>query len=116
MSLRKSDDFIADVERQYSWYGANAGWNVAEQYLTAVKATCQLLEKHPLLGPQSGFTHLRLRDWRFFVVFRPFKRHVLFYEVTGDAVVMRRAMHGHRDLPRRLLEPPSNLRRRRGRV
>ena len=60
----------------------------------------------PQLGPRGGFVHPRLREWRSFVVFRPFKKHMVFYEVTGDDVVMRRAMHGHRDLPRRLLEPP----------
>ena len=106
MSLRKSGDFIADVERQFEWYAVNAGWDVAERYLASVEATCRLLGQHQQLGPHGGFSHPRLRDWRFFVVFRPFKKHVLFYEVLGDAVVMRRAMHGHRDLPRRLIEPP----------
>ena len=106
MSLRKSDDFIADVERQYEWYVRHADSEVAERYLIAVEATCRLLGQHPQLGPRGGFTHPRLCEWRFFVVFRPFKKHVLFYEVIGDDAVMRRAMHGHRDLPRRLLEPP----------
>ena len=106
MSVRKSDDFIADIERQYEWYVLNAGRDVAEQYLVAVEATCRLLGQHPQLGPRGGFTHPRLRDWRFFVVFRPFKRHILFYETIGDDAVLRRAMHGHRDLPRRLLDPP----------
>ena len=103
MSVRKSVDFIADIERRYA---VNAGWDVAEQYVVAVQATCRLLGQHPQLGPRGGFSHPRLRDWRFFVVLRPFKRYVLFYELLGDDVVMRRAMHGHRDLPRRLLEPP----------
>ena len=88
------------------WYALNASRDVAEQYLVAVEATCRLLGQHPRLGPRGGFTHPRLRDWRFFVVFRPFKRHVLFYEAIGDDAVLRRAMHGHRDLPQRLLEPP----------
>jgi len=74
--------------------------------LEAVEATCRLLGQHPLLGPQGGFTHPRLHDWRFGVVFRPFNRHVLFYEEADNEVDVRRAMHGHRDLPRRLLEPP----------
>jgi len=65
-----------------------------------------LLAQHPLLGPRVGLTHPRLRDWRFIVVFRPFKKHIPFYEEADDDVLMRRAMHGHRDLPRRLLEPP----------
>ena len=105
MSLRKSDDFIADVEQQFEWYAVNAGWDIAERYLDAVETTCRLLEQHPLLGPKAGLTQPRLREWRFIVVFRPFQKHILFYETKGDVVLMRRAMHGHRDLPRRLTEP-----------
>jgi plasmid stabilization system protein ParE len=105
MNVRKTDDFIADVERQYHWYLDKAGLEVADQYLNTVQATCQLLGQYPFLGPQGGFNHTRLRDWRFFLAFRPFNRHVLFYEITAGEVVMRRAMHGHRDLQRRLLEP-----------
>lgn len=106
MNVRKSDEFIADVERQFEWYARHAGWDVANHYLDAVAATCRLLGQHPQLGPHGGFAHPRLRDWRFFVVFRPFQKHVLFYEVPGHDVVMRRALHGHRDLPRRLIDPP----------
>ena len=106
MSVRKSEDFIADVEQHYEWYAINTGWEVAERYLDAVSATCRLLGQYPLLGRRGDFSHTRLRDWRFFVVCRPFKKHVLFYELIDGDVVMRRAMHGHRDLPRRLIEPP----------
>lgn len=106
MSLHKSDEFVADVEREFEWYVINAGWEVAERYVVAVEATCRLIGQHPQLGPRGGFTHPRLRDWRFFVAFRPFNKHVLFYEATSDRVVMRRAMHGHRNLPQRLLEAP----------
>jgi plasmid stabilization system protein ParE len=108
MKVRKSDDFIADLERQFEWYGMHAGSEVAERYLAAVEATCQLLGQHPQLGPLGGFSHPRLREWRFFLIFRPFNRHVLFYEVAGDDVVLRRLMHGQRDLPRRLIEPPAS--------
>jgi len=106
MSVRKSDDFIADLEGQAQWYLANAGWEVADRFLDAVEATCRLLGQHPQLGPRGGFTHKRLREWRYFLVFRPFSKHILFYELREGDVVMRRAMHGQRDLPRRLLEPP----------
>jgi plasmid stabilization system protein ParE len=106
MSIRKSDDFIADVEHQFEWYAANAGWEIAEHYLNAVEAACGLLEQHPKLGPRAGLTHPRLRDWRFIVISRPFQKHVLFYETATGDVLLRRAMHGHRDLPQKLLEPP----------
>ena len=66
MSVRKADDFIADVERQFDWYLVKAGWEVADRYLDAVEATCRLLGQHPNLGPRGGFTHPRLHEWRFF--------------------------------------------------
>ena len=106
MSLFKSDDFGLDLEQQTEWYAVNAGLEIADRYLAAVEVTCQLLNQHPLLGPRAGLTHPRLREWRFMVVFRPFQKHILFYEANADDVIMRRAMHGHRDWPRRLLEPP----------
>ena len=53
MSAHKSDDFVADVERQFEWYAINAGWEMAEHYLDAVEATCHLLEQHPKLGSSS---------------------------------------------------------------
>jgi len=105
MSIHKSGDFISDVECQYEWYAVNANWEIAERYLDAVESTCQLLGQYPQLGPATGFSHPRLRNWRFIVVFRPFQKHILFYEIQGDDVLLRRAMHGHRDLPRRLIEP-----------
>jgi plasmid stabilization system protein ParE len=104
MSVRRTDAFIADVERQFDWYVLNANPEIAEQYLDAVKTTVRLLEQHPQIGPPGGFFHPRLRDWRFFLIFRPFKKHVLFYEIDGHDLIMRRVMHGSRDLPKRLLE------------
>jgi hypothetical protein len=31
MRVRKADDFIADVERQFDWYVAKAGWDIADR-------------------------------------------------------------------------------------
>ena len=107
MKVRKTDAFLADIERQYEWYAVEAGWELADRYLAAVESVCQLLSQQPNLGPLGGFTNPKLRAWRFFLVLRPFRRHILFYEVLSEEVVLRRAMHGHRDLPRRLLEPLS---------
>ena len=108
MSLRKSDDFIADAEIQFEWYLANAGQSVADRYLDSLEGACNLLAQYPQLGPQAGFSHIKLRHWRFFVVFRPFNKHIIFYEVSGDDVVIRRVMHGYRHLRKRLLEPPGS--------
>src|SRR3989442_1365043 len=106
MNLRKADDFIADVERQFEWYVLNSDWETADRYLAAVDATCALLGRHPFLGPPLKSKQSRLQNWRFFVVFRPFNKHIIFYEIIADELVMRRSMHGNRDLLRRLTEPP----------
>lgn len=106
MIVRKADHFIADAELQYQWYAEHAGWDVAERYLAAIEGTCALIGRQPLLGPVAALSHPRLAAWRFFVVMRPFHRHVLFYEIAGGEVIMRRVLHGHRNLPRRLLQPP----------
>ncbi len=106
MNVRKADYFIADAELQYQWYAEHAGWDVADRYLAAIAGTCALIERQPLLGPVAALTHPRLAEWRFFVVVRPFHRHVVFYEIVGGEVLLRRVLHGHRHLPQRLLEPP----------
>ena len=108
MNVRKTDTFLADIERQYEWYAVNAGWDVADKYLDAVEAACRLLALQPYLGPACGFAHPKLRNWRFFLALRPFHKHILFYELTGEDLLLRRAMHGARDLPRRLLEKPQS--------
>lgn len=104
MILRKSALFLADVEEQAEWYLRNAGLEIAEAYLQTVEACCQLIQKYPQLGPLGRFSHPKLKDWRFFVVAPPFQKHLLFYELADEEVMMRRAMHGHRNLPKRLLK------------
>jgi plasmid stabilization system protein ParE len=84
MTIRKSEYFISDVEQQFQWYLANANDKIADRYLDAVEATCQLLKHHPLIGPQAGFSNPKLHDWRFIVVLRPFQKHILFYEIVGS--------------------------------
>jgi plasmid stabilization system protein ParE len=107
MNVRKTDLFLADIEQQYEWYILNAGWKIADRFIYTVEAVCRLLSQQPHLGPVAGFAHPKLRAWRFFLVLRPFNRHILFYEILTGEIALRRAMHGHRDLPRRLLERPA---------
>jgi toxin ParE1/3/4 len=104
MILRKSASFLTDVEEQAEWYLTNAGLEIAAAYLQTVGACCHLIEKYPQLGPLSRFSHPKLKHWRFLVVAPPFQKHLLFYELAGEDVVLRRAMHGHRNLPKRLLK------------
>jgi plasmid stabilization system protein ParE len=104
MKVRKTGAFLADVESQYEWYAANADWDIADRYLDAVEASARLLSQQPFLGRAGGFSNPRLRTWRLFLILRPFNRHIIFYDVGDDEIVLRRAMHGARDLPRRLVQ------------
>ena len=108
MSLQKSDEFIADAEIQFEWYLLKAGRAVADRYLDSLQAACDLLAQYPQPGPVTGLKHARLKHWRFFVVFRPFNKHSIFYEVSREDVVIRRVLHGYRHLQWRLLEPPGS--------
>src|SRR5687768_10207288 len=94
MSLRKSDEFIADAEIQFEWYLAKAGRAVADRYLDSLEAACELIGRYPQLEPNAGLTHPRLREWRFFLIFRPFNKHIVFYEIAGNDVLVRRVMQG----------------------
>ena len=66
MNVRKADHFIADTELQFQWYAENAGWDVAERYLTAVAGTCALIERQPLLGPHCSAESSAPRDMALF--------------------------------------------------
>jgi toxin ParE1/3/4 len=108
LSLRRSDDFNEDFDRQYRWYLAQAGEIVAERYLGAVLTTLQLLAEQPKLGRRRKFQHPALRELRAFRLVAPFGVHLLFYRVLGKELVAERLMHGSRDLPRRLTETPGS--------
>ena len=45
--------------------------------------------------------------WR--AVAAPFSAHLVFYKELGDEVSIERVMHGARDLPQRLVEPPEGF-------
>ena len=70
------------MEAQYQYYLLKAGIEIAENYLTSTQAACNLLGHYPELGPGAVFTHPRLLHWRFFLLFRPYQRHILFYEIS----------------------------------
>jgi hypothetical protein len=47
-----------------------------------------------------------VRGIRSFRVSHPFDRHLIFYRFDGSTLYAERVVHGMRDLPRRLVEPP----------
>jgi len=96
----------ADLAHQCRWYIENANAEVAERFLTAFHVTVGILARHPGLGQARKFRAPELAGSRSFPVGGRFGVHLIFYREIGEALSIERVMHGARDLPRRLLEPP----------
>jgi plasmid stabilization system protein ParE len=104
--IRRSDWFIGDLEHYAAWYQSEASWDVAQRYLHAVSATLARLADMPGFGRRARFTAPALRDLRFFPVERPFEKHLIFYRHNEATLYVERVIHGARNLPLRLTQPP----------
>ena len=104
--LRVADDFLLDQDGQVAWYLERASEDVARRYLEAIEQTVSQLCRNPGLGAPCQFKHPRLIGMRFCRASRPFQKHVVFYRYDATTVFVERVIHGARDFPRRLLEPP----------
>jgi toxin ParE1/3/4 len=110
LALHRSDDFNRDFDLQYRWYLEQAGEAVAERYLNAVVVTLRLLATQPDLGRRRKFRHPDLGGICSFRLASPFGAHLIFYRHSSAELSAERLMHGARDLPRRLIEPPGSVR------
>ena len=104
--LQVAADFLADQDCQVVWYVEHAGEDVANRYLEAIQRTVAQLCRTPTLGAICQFKHPRLIGLRFCRMSRPYQKHVIFYRHNETTLFAERVIHGARDLPRRLLEPP----------
>jgi plasmid stabilization system protein ParE len=106
LTVEQSDDFWDDLLRQVDWYRDNAASEIAEGDVNAVEATLRELAKAPGIG------RLRFRKWpelagiRSWRVQNPYHRPLIFYRFDDKKLFAERILHGARDLPRRLLQPP----------
>jgi len=101
-----TDDFPADVSRQALWYARQRDDALALDYAHAVEATLEFLAGHPHAGTRCGYSEPQLSDLRFYLVEKPFDRHLIYYRISSEELVAFRVVPGARDLPRRLLDPP----------
>jgi len=105
-SLRWSEDFNADVRREWV-YLHQFGEDVADRFVDRVEEALLLLGRQPGLGYPGRYRHPRLAGLRILPVARPFRDWVIFYWDRSKHVDLFRLIHGTRDLPRRLSERPS---------
>ncbi len=109
LALHKASQFETDVVFQFEWYHAKAGEAVAWRFFDAVDSTLLGLTRQPGLGKATRFRHPELHGLRSFRVHAPFDAHLIFYRTTEHMLSVERLMHGARDLPRRLREPPGSI-------
>ncbi|WP_395750422.1 type II toxin-antitoxin system RelE/ParE family toxin [Prosthecobacter sp.] len=101
-----SDEALADLQLQSSWYAGHADLDIAERYLQSFEETLGDIARKPDLGRLRHFEHEKLSGLRSFGMAGAFHAHLVFYHFENDLVRVFRVVQGMRDLPRRLLEPP----------
>ena len=106
--IQKARDFTVDFENVFAWYVEKADVGVAWQFQTALDRSLVKLSILPDLGRPRHFGHPKLRGLRSFLVEHPFDRLLIFYRANDKVLDAVRLMHGARNMPRRLLEPPEN--------
>ena len=108
MSLRvvQTPESLADIALQAEYYTGTESIILAERFIEAFTSTVHMLAEHPLIGKKTDYAHPKLAGIRFFLVGKPFDKHLIFYRVSGNVLDIVRIVHGMRDLPRRLLDPP----------
>ncbi len=106
LAIQRAAFFIADFEIQFAWYVEKAGADVAWRFQSALDDSLRKVSVQPDLGRIRHFDDPKLLGLRSYQVKRPFRKLLIFYRLDGDCLQAIRLMHGTRDLPRRLTEPP----------
>jgi len=106
LRLEWSEYFRVDLEKGVDWYRNNAGPKNAERFVSAVQYTLTALCQTPSLGRPRFKMWQGLSGIRSFRVESPFHRHLIFYRFDATSLSAERLVHGARDLPRRLTQPP----------
>lgn len=108
LAVLKAEFFRQDYVLRFAWYLDEAGPDVARRFQVALDHSLKRLASHPDLGRLRRFKNPLLRGLRSFPVERPFNKILIFYREETQLLQAVRLVHGARDLPRRLLEPPDS--------
>ena len=101
-----TEDARLDLALQYAWYAQRAGDTIAERYLEAFRHTTETLMRAPETGVLRRFRDPRLAGLRSRQLAGAFRVHLAFHRIADETLTVFRVLHGMRDLPRRLTEPP----------
>lgn len=93
MRLELSGSADADLSAILDYGTENFGWDAAVRYLRSLDRAFDLLREHPqagpiYMGPQPECRSLSCHN------------HRIYYDITGDVIVIRRVLHKSMDAER----------------
>ncbi|MGA7079761.1 MAG: type II toxin-antitoxin system RelE/ParE family toxin [Terriglobales bacterium] len=95
--VRLSEAASVDIVEQADWYEEKSDRKLAERWSKAVTSAVRRILRNPWLGAPCRFSPAELRDVRRARV-SGLPKHLVFYRVEGNDVLILRVLHGARDL------------------
>lgn len=92
-----------DIDDQFEYLAVEGGLATAERFLNALRATLAALQENPKLGSSRNLPDERLAGLRIWPI-QGFRRQLVFYIPTSDAIEVVRILHGARDVESVLAE------------
>lgn len=95
--LRLSEAAAVDINEQADWYEEKSNRQLTERWSRAVTSAVLRILKNPYSGAPCRFSSTELRGIRR-VPISGFPKHLVFYSVEANDVLILRVLHGARDL------------------
>lgn len=92
-----SDAAANDILEQVAWYEEQTNARLAKRWESAISQALLRIVKNPHSGAPSSFKAVELRGVRRISV-AGFPRHLIFYRIDKDSLLILRVVHGARDL------------------
>lgn len=92
-----TDAAVSDVLEQATWYEKQSGLRLARRWEQAVTSVLLRIATTPAAGTQCTFKEADLKGVRRMPVPR-FPKHLVFYRVHSQELIILRIVHGARDL------------------
>jgi toxin ParE1/3/4 len=96
-TIRFSDLAVSDILEQADWYESQSGPKLAARWEDAVTATLLRISSSPRAGLLCRFEADPLKGTRRVPV-AGFFRHLVFYQLNPQGILVLRIVHGARDL------------------
>lgn len=93
MKYRLTDDSIYDLENIFEYTVYEFNYDQAIKYLDSFDAILENLSANPNLGRLRNEIRNELRSITH-------SKHVIFYRIIENEIIILRILHGSRDLPR----------------